>query len=347
MPARKRPTPDSLTAYRAKRSVERTPEPAGVVAPTPAAPGAGRFIVHKHAARRLHYDLRLEMEGVLKSWAVPKGPSRNPADKRLAVHVEDHPVEYGDFEGKIPEGNYGAGAVIVWDRGTWVPLEDPVEGLKKGKLLFDLRGYKLRGRWTLVKIKKGVKDWLLIKERDGYVSTDGETFEQGSVLSGLTVEELRDDAGPAARVRAQLKRLDAPRRVVRAEDAEPMLAETRERPFSRAGWLFEVKLDGYRMRAAREQLRARLLTRNGRDATTAFPELARAIEALPFEDVLMDGELVVLDESGRPSFQRLQNRARLSRLPDIRHAAVENAATLYLFDLLALDGHDLRSLPLT
>jgi len=346
MPARKRSNPDSLSAYRAKRSVEGTPEPAGVVAPEPAAPGAGRFIVHKHAARRLHYDLRLEMEGVLKSWAVPKGPSRNPADKRLAVHVEDHPIEYGDFEGKIPEGNYGAGAVIVWDRGTWVPLEDPVEGLKKGKLLFDLRGYKLRGRWTLVKIKKGVKDWLLIKERDGYVSSDGETFEQGSVLSGLTVEELRDDTGPAARIRAELKRLDPPRRVVRAEDVEPMLAATRERPFSRPGWLFEVKLDGYRMRVAREHGRSRLLTRNGRDASPAFPELARAVEALPFEDLLMDGELVVLDESGRPSFQRLQNRARLSRVPDIRHAAVENAATLYLFDLLAVDGHDLRPLPL-
>ncbi|MGH7645102.1 MAG: DNA polymerase ligase N-terminal domain-containing protein, partial [Gemmatimonadales bacterium] len=318
--------------------MERTPEPAGVVAPAPAATGAGRFIVHKHAARRLHYDLRLEMEGVLKSWAVPKGPSRNPADKRLAVHVEDHPIEYGDFEGKIPEGNYGAGAVIVWDRGTWVPLEDPVEGLQKGKLLFDLRGYKLRGRWTLVKIKKGVKDWLLIKERDGYVATDGETFEQGSVLSGLTVEELRDDTGPAARIRAELGRLDAPRRAVRAEDVEPMLAETRERPFSRPGWLFEVKLDGYRMRVAREHGRARLLTRNGRDSTPAFPELARAVEALPFEDLLMDGELVVLDESGRPSFQRLQNRARLSRVPDIRHAAVESAATLYLFDLLAVDG---------
>ena len=346
MPARKRPDPDSLTTYRAKRSVERTPEPAGVVGPAPVSPGAGRFIVHKHAARRLHYDLRLEMEGVLKSWAVPKGPSRNPADKRLAVHVEDHPVEYGDFEGKIPEGNYGAGAVIVWDRGTWVPLEDPVEGLKQGKLLFDLRGYKLRGRWTLVKIKKGVKDWLLIKERDGHVSPEGETFEQGSVLSGLTVEELRDDTGPAARVRAQLKRLDPPRRVVRADDVEPMLAETRERPFSRPGWLFEVKLDGYRMRVAREHGRARLLTRNGRDATPAFPELARAIEALPFDDLLMDGELVVLDESGRPSFQRLQNRARISRLPDIRHAAVENPGTLYLFDLLAVEGYDVRPLPL-
>src|SRR5918994_5056730 len=161
---------DPLLPYRAKRSLERTPEPAGAIPPNAKAGGGGLFVVHKHAARRLHYDLRLEMGGVLMSWAVPKGPSRNPADKRLAVHVEDHPIEYGDFEGRIPEGNYGAGAVIVWDRGTWVPLEDPIEGLKKGKLLFDLRGYKLKGRWTLVKIKKGVKDWLFIKERDGYVS---------------------------------------------------------------------------------------------------------------------------------------------------------------------------------
>ena len=157
-----------------------------------------RFVIHEHHATRLHFDLRLEMEGVLKSWAVPKGPSRNPADKRLAVNVEDHPMEYGDFEGKIPEGNYGAGAVIVWDRGTWIPLEDPSEGMKKGKLLFDLRGYKLKGRWTLVKIKKGVKDWLLIKERDGYVSTNGDVFPEGSVLSGLTVEDLRDGKDPAA-----------------------------------------------------------------------------------------------------------------------------------------------------
>src|SRR5213079_1689206 len=127
-----------------------------------------RFIVHQHASTRPHFALRLEMDGVLKSWAVPKGPSRDPADKRLAVHVEDHPIEYGDFEGIIPEGNYGAGAVIVWDRGVWVPLEDPVAGLAKGKLLFELRGYKLRGVWTLVKIKKSVKDWLLIKERDAY-----------------------------------------------------------------------------------------------------------------------------------------------------------------------------------
>jgi bifunctional non-homologous end joining protein LigD len=150
---------DSLSTYRAKRSPDRSPEPVGTVSAA-----AGRlFVVHKHAASRLHYDLRLEMAGVLKSWAVPKGPSYDMADKRLAVHVEDHPVEYGDFEGRIPDGNYGAGGMIVWDRGEWVPLEDWREGLAKGKLLFELRGYKLRGKWTLVKIKKSLKDCVLIK----------------------------------------------------------------------------------------------------------------------------------------------------------------------------------------
>jgi bifunctional non-homologous end joining protein LigD len=340
----RQPSDDALKTYRAKRSADRTPEPSGTLAP---ALGAGRrFIVHQHAATRLHFDLRLEMDGVLKSWAVPKGPSRNPADKRLAVHVEDHPIEYGDFEGIIPEGNYGAGAVIVWDRGMWVPLEDPAEGLKKGKLLFELRGYKLRGVWTLVKIKKGVKEWLLIKERDAYVSTNGDQFSPGSVLSGLTVEELRDGTHKAARLVAELKKLKAPRRVVRAEDAPPMLAETREEPFSRPGWVFEVKLDGYRMRIAREAGKARLITRNGNDYTAAFPELARAVSALPYDGLVMDGELVILDEAGRPSFQRLQNRARVSRPLDIRHMAVESPATVYVFDLLALEGFDLRSLPL-
>jgi len=286
------------------------------------------------------------MEGVLKSWAVPRGPSADPADKRLAVHVEDHPIEYGEFEGIIPEGNYGAGAVIVWDRGLWVALEDPVEGLKKGKLLFELRGYKLRGVWTLVKIKKSEKEWLLIKERDAYVSKNGSAFPPGSVLSGLTVEELRDGSKKAAELAAQLKKLKAPLRPVRAEDVAPMLAETREEPFSRAGWLFEVKLDGYRMRAVKENGQARLITRNGNDYSAAFPELIRALVALPYANVLMDGELVILDDAGRPSFQRLQNRARIGRAPDIRHASVETPGTLYLFDLMALEGYDLRSLPL-
>src|SRR5688500_11126957 len=171
-------TGDSLSTYRAKRSAERSPEPVGTVSQVP----GNLFVVHKHAARQLHFDLRLEMDGVLKSWAVPKGPSANTADKRLAVKVEDHPLEYGDFEGVIPEGNYGAGTVIVWDRGVWEPLEDPYEGLEKGKLLFNLKGYKLHGRWTLIKLKKTEKEWLLIKERDEYVTT--EPYSNESVLSG-------------------------------------------------------------------------------------------------------------------------------------------------------------------
>ena len=142
-------------------------------------------MVQHHAARHLHYDLRLEMEGVLRSWAVPKGPSPNPQDKRLAVHVEDHPLDYADFEGSIPEGNYGAGAVIVWDRGQWIPLNDPLEGLAKGKLLFELHGYKLRGKWTLIKTKRNEKDWLLIKENDGFISTEStDSYPADSILSG-------------------------------------------------------------------------------------------------------------------------------------------------------------------
>src|SRR6266704_3135733 len=283
---------DPLTAYRAKRSLDRTPEPgARAVPPTPAA--GGLFVVHMHAARRLHWDLRLEMDGVLTSWAVPKGPSPNPADKRLAVHVEDHPLEYGDFEGLIPEGNYGAGAVIVWDRGVWVPLEDAHEGMKKGKLLFELRGYKLHGKWTLVKLKKGEKEWLLIKEKDAYAAADAALAPE-SVLSGLTVEELKAGTDRAAPVVQELSRLKggAPRRTVTAEAAEPMLAETREQPFSKAGWLFELKLDGYRVRAAREDGEPRLVTRNGHDIAAAFPEIARAVAALPYEGFVLDGDLV-------------------------------------------------------
>src|SRR3569623_55292 len=164
--------PDALETYRAQRSAARSPEPVGTVS---AAPGQ-LFVVHKHGARRLHYDLRLEMAGVLASWAVPKGPSYDMADKRLAVHVEDHPLEYADFEGVIPDGNYGAGGMILWDRGEWVPLEDWKTGLEKGKLLFELKGYKLHGKWTLVKIKKSERDWLLIKERDAYVRQPGDVF---------------------------------------------------------------------------------------------------------------------------------------------------------------------------
>ncbi|MBA3892847.1 MAG: DNA ligase D [Gemmatimonadales bacterium] len=343
----KRPTAsDRLDAYRAKRSLERTPEPAGAVAGE--REGTGRlFVVHQHAARRLHFDLRLEMEGVLRSWAVPKGPSYDTAEKRLAVHVEDHPIEYGDFEGIIPAGNYGAGAVIVWDRGEWIPLGDHREGLDQGKLLFELRGYKLRGTWTLVKIKKSEKDWLLIKERDAWATTDPEELPPESVLSGLTVEELGAGGDPGAAIRRELMDLGVPRRPVEPKTVKLMLAQTAERAFSRKDWLFEPKLDGYRVLVARGGAEPRLLTRNGNDCAASFPELVRAVAALPFERVVLDGEVVALADTGRPSFQRLQGRARLRRPIDVRHATVTNPVTFYAFDLLGFEDFDLRGLPLT
>ena len=338
--------PDPLTPYRAKRALDRTPEPAGSVDRAAEAGTGGLFVVHKHAARHLHYDLRLEMDGVLRSWAVPKGPSYHTADKRLAVHVEDHPLEYGDFEGLIPEGNYGAGAVIVWDRGRWLPVGDPAAGLAKGKLLFELRGLKLRGMWTLVKLKKGEKEWLFIKERDAHASADGPEPPQESVLSGLTVEDLKAGRTPADAVRDELIRRHVPRKAVRVDAAKLMLAEPRDRAFSGDGWLFELKLDGYRLLAVREGLDARLLSRNGNDLSSSFPEIVRSLAALPFERVILDGEVVTLDDAGRPSFQRLQQRARLQRSLDIRRATVENPATFFAFDVLGFEDFDLRPLAL-
>src|SRR5687767_9095436 len=325
MDASKEPKPDLLSTYRAKRSPDRTPEPFGGF---DAGPGK-LFVVHKHAARRLHYDLRLEMEGVLRSWAVPKGPSYDTHDKRLAVHVEDHPLEYGDFEGLIPEGNYGAGAVIVWDRGEWIPIEDPIEGLRKGKLLFDLKGYKLRGRWTLVKIKKSEKDWLFIKERDSWAKTDPEPIPEESVLSGLTVEELGAGHTPAGRIRAELDRLEVPARRVDPAKVEFMLAEPRDEAFAKAGWIFEPKLDGYRSLATLDGGGAALKSRNGNDLTASFPDVARAVRALPVPRAVIDGELVIPDAQGVPSFQALQKRARLSRAIDVRRAAAESPAVFY------------------
>jgi bifunctional non-homologous end joining protein LigD len=343
MDASKDAKSDLLSAYRAKRSPDGTPEPFGG-----AEAGPGKlFVVHKHAARRLHFDLRLEMEGVLRSWAVPKGPSYDTHEKRLAVHVEDHPLEYGEFEGMIPEGNYGAGAVIVWDRGEWVALEDPLAGLSKGKLLFNLKGYKLRGRWTLVKIKKSEKDWLLIKERDEWAKTEPELFPEESVLSGLTVEDLKAGHTPTARILAELDRLRAPARRVDPAKAEFMLAEPRDEPFSKAGWVFEPKLDGYRALATHDQSGPSLKSRNGNDLTPAFPDVARAVRALPVPRAVIDGELVILNADGKPSFQALQKRARLSRAIDVRRAAAASPAVFYAFDLLGFDDRDLRGLPLT
>lgn len=338
-------TDETLSTYRAKRSPDRTPEPFGGAARAP----GNLFVVHKHAARNLHFDLRLEMDGVLRSWAVPKGPSYDQGEKRLAVKVEDHPIEYGDFEGVIPAGNYGAGGVIVWDRGEWVPLEDWREGLEKGKLLFELKGYKLHGKWTLVKIKKSEKDWLLIKERDSWMKPIGEPddFNEESVLSGLTVEEVKAGAGPAAEIR---KALESEEKAIRSRvdpnKVEAMHCEPRDTAFTRDDWLFELKLDGYRLIASKAHGEALLLTRNGNDYTEVFPEVARAVKALPFDECIIDGEVVCLDANGIPSFSRLQQRGRLSSSIEIGSAAVKLPATFYAFDLIAFEDFDLRQVPL-
>ena len=334
-----------LARYRAKRSASATSEPFGG-----ARPGGGRlFVVQKHRASSLHWDLRLEMDGVLVSWAVPRGPSPSQSDKRLAVHVEDHPLEYADFEGVIPEGSYGAGPSIVWDRGLWTAVEDPREGMRKGKLLFDLKGYKLRGRWTLVRTKGGEDNhWLLIKERDAYEDPEGGTgdYADESILSGLTVEELGEGGDFGARIRERCGVAGAVAGDVRAEAVKVMNAESREEPFSRPGWVFEIKYDGYRLLGEAGGGGARLISRNGNDLTRVFPEVALALGKLPYRAAVLDGEVVVNDAGGIPSFQLIQKRGRLQRESDIARAAVALPATWYAFDLLAFEGYDLRGLPL-
>ncbi|MGQ0647682.1 MAG: non-homologous end-joining DNA ligase, partial [Gemmatimonadaceae bacterium] len=335
------PPADNLAQYRAKRSADRSPEPVGTVSTVP-----GRlFVVHKHAARQLHFDLRLEMDGVLRSWAVPRGPSYDQADKRLAVKVEDHPLEYGDFEGVIPEGNYGAGGVIVWDRGEWVPIEDWREGLEKGKLLFELKGYKLKGTWTLVKIKKSERDWLLIKERDAHLKSPGDQFPEESVLSGLTVEEVKTGRSDASALRKEIEAVARPG-PVQIQTAQVMLTEPRDDAFTREGWVFELKMDGYRMLAGKSKGEVQLVTRNGNDYTRVFPEITKAMRALPFEQFVIDGEIVVLDSQGKPGFALLQKRGSLTNETDIRRMAVELPTTFFVFDLLGFEQMDLRELPL-
>ncbi|MEX2124791.1 MAG: DNA ligase D [Woeseia sp.] len=331
-----------LATYREKRKADSTPEPFGS-----GAAGGSRFVVQLHAARMRHYDFRLEHDGVLVSWAVPKGPSPDPADKRLAVRVEDHPVDYIHFEGTIPEGNYGAGAVIVWDRGRWEPVKDFNEGLESGKLLFDLYGYKLRGRWTLVKTKRGPKDWLLIKERDSYVREGiAAVLPEDSVLSGRTVEQVGSGADRGVDIADACRASGAKRGRVAFGDVQPMLATPGE-PFSHPDWVFEIKYDGYRLLAGKEHGDVKLISRNSHDFTAVFPEISEALAALPYDDFLLDGEVVVHDAEGLPSFAGLQQRGRLTRAMDIGRAAVQWPATLYAFDMLLYGEYDLRRLALT
>ncbi len=335
----------TLTRYRRKRRAGATPEPFGRGGPESDASTTPAFVVQQHQARALHFDLRLEMGGVLKSWAVPKGPSADPQEKRFARLVEDHPLDYADFEGRIPEGNYGAGWVIVWDRGTYRPLSDMARGFAEGKLLFELNGGKLRGRWTLVRMKTA-EDWLLIKEQDGAAQEPGNEFANDSVLSGLTLEELPRREQIAKRFASRVARLKGSRRLDEDFNARPMLATAGE-AFDRAGWVFELKYDGYRLRAARDGDEVELRSRNDQLLNAAFPDIVRAVASLPYPQLVLDGELVVNDAGGRPSFGLLQQRAGLSGAHEVARAARHLPATVYAFDLLAVAGHDLRALPLT
>jgi len=340
--------PPPLEAYRRKRDPDRTPEPFGGRLPA----GGRLFVVQKHAARRLHYDLRLEMDGVLKSWAVPKGPSGHAEEKRLAVHVEDHPIEYGDFEGVIPAGNYGAGSVIVWDYGWYRSTKptDPLQQLARGKLEVEIFGYKMRGRWTLARMSGKDRDWLLLKKADGAALPPGATelierYPQ-SVLSGLTVEEMADRPARLAAVRARLEALGAPRGEVDARAQPFTLATLAERPFSDPAWLYEIKYDGVRVLADRRGERVTLYGRSGQDTTGRYPEVARALRALPIDRFVIDGEIVALDDAGRPSFQRLQPRMALTDPRDVEMAARRQPAVGIFFDCLLLDDRDLRRRPL-
>ena len=344
--------PAELDTYRSMRDPARTPEPFGRRAPgsTPAAAGGRRlFVVQKHAARRLHYDLRLEMGGVLKSWAVPKGPSVHAEERRLAVHVEDHPLEYADFEGVIPDGNYGAGSVIVWDHGWYRPVKegDPLEQLARGRLEVELHGFKLRGRWTLARMA-GAKDWLFLKKA-GEGTADEELTERfpQSVVTGLTVEETRNPEAVRAALRARLAALGAPEAPVPARGQGLMLASLGERPFSGPEWLFEIKYDGVRVLAERRGEAVTLWARSGQIVTGRYPEIARAIAALPVERALLDGEIVAVDDEGRPSFQRLQARMGLTDPRDVARGMAQVPVTAVFFDCLALEGRDLRALPLS
>ena len=334
-----------LHEYRRKRDPERTPEPFG----GRRGPSGRLFVIQKHAARRLHYDLRLEIDGTLKSWAVPKGPSLRAEEKRLAVHVEDHPVEYADFEGVIPPGNYGAGEVIVWDRGWYRPLksDDLTAQLERGRLDVELFGVKLRGAWTLARMSGKERDWLLLKKADAFAG-DEDALERWpeSILSGLTVEELRDGPKRVADLRARLTRLRVPLVAVRPTGAAVMLAGSREQPFSSPDWLFEIKYDGVRVLAWRDEDAVELFGRKGQSFTARYPEIVRALRALPLRRFLLDGEIVALDEDARPSFQRLQLRMHLTHPIEVERARATTPVTGIFFDALALDGRDARDLPL-
>ena len=341
-----------LKTYREKRDPSRSPEPFGEqrsARPLPA--GAQRlFVVQQHAARSMHWDLRLEIDGVLASWAIPRGPSLDPAEKRLAVRTEDHPVEYAGFEGVIPPGNYGAGAMIVWDRGSYHTVDgrSPAENSERGKLDLYLDGHKLRGRFALVRTRgEGGRHWLLI--RKGEPPEEGPELvdaEPRSVFSGLDVAEVAQGVERSQALAAAAAEAGARRRALPADALRPMLATAADQPFTRDGWVFEPKYDGARVLVAKGEGRLRVIARSGRDATHVYPEIARAAAQLPAREFVLDGEVVAPDASGRSSFERLQRRFPLSDPAEIARAELETPIVYYAFDLLSAAGCDLRTRPL-
>jgi bifunctional non-homologous end joining protein LigD len=331
MAGRRRPR---LATYRRKRHFEHTPEPAA----TPRgrrthAPAGRQFVIHLHHARRRHFDLRLQVGGVLRSWAVPKGPSRDPSIKHLAVEVEDHPLSYGSFEGTIPEGHYGAGTVAIWDEGTWGTEGSAAQQIDKGHLRFELHGSRLHGRWSLVRtrMQAGKPQWLLIKGDDEFVVPD-------DVADDTPLSEWKADhhIEPAARTRRASRGAKAPS-LPAADRFELELARLHQRAPQGEDWLHEVKYDGYRMLAWRDGRELQLLSRNRLDWTEKLPAIADTILGLDCRNCVLDGELVVFDEHGRSRFDLLQKEFNLAKAQTVRYA---------VFDLLALNGDDLRNAPL-
>lgn len=341
--------PDALDQYAAKRVFAATPEPAPAIQTRT---GPLLFVVQQHAARALHYDFRLELDGVLKSWAVPKGPSLDPEVKRLAVQTEDHPFDYASFEGVIPPKQYGAGEVIVWDCGIYAPDEahgggfhDRAEdedrvraALEQGKLSFMLRGEKLKGSFALVR-STDRKNWLLIKHRDAYAGQQDVAEQDRSVVSGMTVADLKRLPAPEPLPAARLA--PAGRAEAMPTKLSPMLAELADAPFSHPDWLFEPKLDGYRVLAFVHGGEVKLRSRRGLDLTPIFPAIAAEL-ARQSADMILDGEVLALDAAGRPSFNALQNRAQLKTPREIAAAERDTPAVFYCFDLLHFAGLDLR-----
>jgi bifunctional non-homologous end joining protein LigD len=343
----------ALEEYRRKRDFRKTPEPAGAAAPHEK-PGAGlSFVIQKHAARRLHYDFRLELDGVLKSWAVPKGPSLDPGEKRLAVHVEDHPLDYGEFEGVIPEGEYGGGTVLLWDRGTWTPADpDPDAAYRKGSLKFTLNGEKLHGKWALVRMggraaNERRENWLLIKERDDEAlpqSGDAVVADNPlSVASGRSMDAIaadrdwvwhsnRDDNEKPPVQAIAVQDVPGARKRRMPDKLQPQLATVANQAPDGPEWLHEIKYDGYRLLARIEDGDVRLITRGGLDWTAKFPALADRLGQLPLDSALIDGELVHLEPEGTTSFSSLQ---------DAISGGKTDTLNFFAFDLLYRDGFDL------